>query len=73
MINTCDELGADSKNRPEFLARAKKQILITYPSGALTVEFHADEAVTGTGWSAIVSCLGWVNINENVNTNKIEI
>jgi len=32
LINSCDELGADSKNRPEFLARAKKQILITGPN-----------------------------------------
>ena len=29
LVNLCDELGADSKSRPEFLARAKKEILIT--------------------------------------------
>ena len=29
MINLCDALGTDSKNCPEFLARAKKQLLIT--------------------------------------------
>lgn len=44
----------------------------THPSGALTVEFHSDEAVTGTGWEAIVSCQGWVNTNET-ETSKFEI
>jgi hypothetical protein len=27
LINLCDELGADSQNRPEFLARAKNDYL----------------------------------------------
>ena len=48
-------------------------ITSTDPSGALTVKFHADEAVTGTGWSAIVSCLGWVNINEKTNISEVKI
>jgi cardiolipin synthase len=29
LINSCDEPGADSKNRPEILARAKKRLPIT--------------------------------------------
>jgi len=27
LVNLCDELGADSKNRTEFFARAKKEYL----------------------------------------------
>ncbi len=45
----------------------------THATGALTVEFHSDEAVTGTGWEAIVSCQGFSNVNDITNTNNIEV
>ena len=31
-------------------------VVSTHPSGALTFVFHADEGVTGSGWSAVLSC-----------------
>lgn len=42
----------------------------TDPSGALTFKFHADEGVTGTGWQAIISCVG-VNELHTVETENI--
>ncbi|MEI6577176.1 MAG: M6 family metalloprotease domain-containing protein [Bacteroidota bacterium] len=45
----------------------------THPSGALCLQFHSDEGVTGEGWKAIVTCLGGVGIDETSNRKMIEV
>jgi M6 family metalloprotease-like protein len=48
-------------------------ITSTDVTGALTFEFHSDEGVTGTGWSALISCTGTSNIENISNENNFEI
>ncbi|NOU48915.1 MAG: T9SS type A sorting domain-containing protein [Bacteroidales bacterium] len=36
----------------------------TNVDGALTINFHSDESEHGTGWSAVVSCIPTVSVNE---------
>jgi M6 family metalloprotease-like protein len=38
-------------------------ITATNPEGSLTFQFHSDQGVTGTGWSALLSCFGDNSIN----------
>jgi len=39
LINSCDELGADSKNHPKILARAKQRLLITFSLSVCELTF----------------------------------
>lgn len=48
-------------------------IVSTDPYGALTFSFHSDEGVTGTGWEAILSCDGNINISESRDIEDITI
>jgi M6 family metalloprotease-like protein len=45
----------------------------TDPSGALTFRFHADGAVTGTGWEALITCNGISEVQNTSNDNTFEI
>lgn len=45
----------------------------TDASGALTFDFHADEGVTGTGWSALITCTGASDIESISNDHPFEI
>lgn len=42
-------------------------------SGALTFEFHSDEGVTGTGWSAVISCTGASDVESIKNSEIFDI
>ncbi len=49
-------------------ANSPGTVVSTHPSGKLTFNFHADEGVTGSGWSAVISCgmaNGIVNLQED--------
>jgi hypothetical protein len=40
-------------------------VVSTDGSGALTFQFHSDEAVTGTGWEALITCSGITSLRKS--------
>ncbi len=49
------------------------EISATNTDGALTFVFSSDEAVTGEGWEARISCTPPATSKENLNANKIKL
>ena len=48
-------------------------IVSTDASGALTFQFHSDEALRGTGWEALITCTGISEVKNLFDANAFEI
>jgi hypothetical protein len=48
-------------------------IISTDPSGALTFQLHADEAVRGTGWEALITCTDITGVKNQFSDTSFEI
>ena len=48
-------------------------IVSTDASGALTFQFHSDEALRGTGWEALITCTGISEVKNQFDDNAFEI
>jgi hypothetical protein len=60
-----DGLSTDSQLIGEWCGSDSPGLVkATNVDGVLTISFHSDESGNGTGWSAVVSCIPTVSVNE---------